>query len=89
MFFFERFIKKRDINKICIIGNIKENYRLQPENGLNICPFLSVQSDNQLLSLSDDLMKTVNSNLDDIRTVFKEINVIMQKRFKENNVDLE
>ena len=42
-----------------------------------------------MLSLSDDLMKTVNSNLDDIRTVFKEINVIMQKRFKENNVDLE
>ena len=42
-----------------------------------------------MLSFSDDLMKTVYSNLDDIRPVIKEINIIMQKRYKENNVVLE
>ena len=49
---------------------------------LNICSILNVQSDNQLLSLSDDLMKNVNSNLDYIRQVIKEINIIIQIRNK-------
>ena len=79
----------RDIKKICIIDNTKENYGLQPENGLHISSFLGEQSDNELLSLCDDLMKIVNCNLDDIRPVIKEINVIMQNRYKENNVVME
>ena len=76
----------RDIKKICIIDNTKENFGLQPENGLHISSFLGDQSDNELLTLSDDLMKIVNCNLDDIRPVIKEINIIMQNRYKENNV---
>ena len=76
----------RDIKKVCIIDNTKENFGLQPENGLHISSFLGDQSDNELLTLSDDLMKIVNCNLDDIRPVIKEINIIMQNRYKENNV---
>ena len=79
----------RDIKKICIIDNTKENYGLQPENGLHISSYLGDQCDNELLSLSDDLMKIANSDLDDIRPVVKEINTNMQNRYKENNALLE
>ena len=79
----------RDIQKICIIDNNKENYGLQPDNGLHISSFLGDQSDNELLNLSQDLMKIIHSNLDDIRPVIKVINNIMKDRYIRTNAHLE
>ena len=79
----------RDIKKVCIIDNNKENFGLQPENGLHISSFLGDQNDNELLNLCQDLMKIINSNLNDIRPVIKEINAIMVNRYIRTNAILE
>ena len=79
----------RDINKVVIIDNNKDNFSLQPENGLHICSFLGDQNDDELFALSEDLMKIVNSNKNDIRPIIKEIDGLMKKRYKQKNVILE
>ena len=49
----------RDIEKVIIVDNNKDNFSLQPENGLHICSFLGDQNDDELYSLSGDLMKII------------------------------
>lgn len=46
----------RDIRKIIIIDNVKENFQWQPENGLNIKNFEGEESDNEFNLLKDDLI---------------------------------
>ena len=79
----------RDISKIIIIDNNKDNFSLQPENGLHICSFLGDQNDDELYALSEDLMKIVNSKKKDIRPIIKEIDGIMKKRYEKKDVVLE
>ena len=79
----------RDISKILIIDNNKENFSLQPENGLHICSFVGDQNDDELFSLCEDLMKIANSKKNDIRPLIKEIDDIMKKRYKEKDIVLE
>ena len=79
----------RDINKVVIIDNNKDNFSLQPENGLHICSFLGDQNDNELYLLSEDLMKIVKGNKKDLRPAVKEIDAIMKERYKTKNVILE
>ena len=79
----------RDIEKIIIVDNNKDNFSLQPENGLHICSFLGDQNDDELYALSEDLMKIVNSKKKDIRPIIKEIDAIMKKRYEQKDVVLE
>ena len=79
----------RDINKVVIIDNNKDNFSLQPENGLHICSFIGDQNDDELYLLCDDLMKIVKGNKKDLRPAVKEIDAIMKKRYKSKNVVLE
>ena len=79
----------RDINKVVIIDNNKDNFSLQPENGLHICSFLGDQNDDELYLLCDDLMKIVKGNKKDLRPAVKEIDAIMKKRYQTKNVVLE
>lgn len=79
----------RDINKIVIIDNNKDNFSLQPENGLHICSFLGDQNDDELYLLSGDLMKIIKGNKNDLRPAVKEIDEIMKQRYKTKNVVLE
>lgn len=71
----------RDIAKMCIIDNNKENFNLQPENGLHISSFIGEQKDNELLLLSKDLMMIIKENNDDIRETLSKIREIMGKRY--------
>ena len=79
----------RDMSKILIVDNNKDNFSLQPENGLHICSFIGDQNDDELYNLSGDLMKIIDSNKDDIRPVVKEIKDIMKKRYQSKEVILE
>ena len=74
----------RDLSKVCIVDNNKDNFCLQPENGLFISSYYGEQNDNELYLLCGDLMKIIEIQPDDIRTVIKEIDIIMQKRYSEN-----
>ena len=79
----------RDLSKILIVDNNKDNFSLQPENGLHICSFIGDQNDDELYSLSGDLMKIIDSKKKDIRPVVKEISMIMKKRYESRDVFIE
>ena len=79
----------RDLSKILIVDNNKDNFSLQPENGLHICSFIGDQNDDELYNLSSDLMKIVECKKNDIRPVIKEIKQIMKKRYESKNIILE
>ena len=72
------------MSKVCIVDNNKDNFCLQPENGLFISSYYGEQNDNELYLLCGDLMKIIEIQLDDIKTVIKEIDIIMQRRYSEN-----
>jgi Dullard-like phosphatase family protein len=72
----------RDITKICIIDNSKENFGLQPENGLNISSFVGDLNDDELLALSNDLMQIHEEKPNDIRHILKQIRKKMEERYK-------
>ena len=69
----------RDLKKVCIIDNDKNNFKLQMENGIEIKEFLGEQDDNELDLLGDLLMSIIESNLEDIRPVIKDIRNKMNK----------
>ena len=79
----------RDLSKTLIVDNNKDNFSLQPENGLHICSFIGDQNDDELYNLSSDLMKIIESKKNDIRPVIKEIKQIMKKRYESKNIILE
>ena len=79
----------RDLSKILIVDNNKDNFSLQPENGLHICSFVGDQNDDELYHLSGDLMKIIESNKSDIRPIIKEIADIMKKRYESKDVVIE
>ena len=79
----------RDLTKILIVDNNKDNFSLQPENGLHICSFIGDQNDDELYNLSSDLMKIEKKKKNDIRPVIKEIKQIMKKRYESKNIILE
>ena len=74
----------RDLSKVCIVDNNKDNFSLQPENGLFISSYFGEQNDNELYLLCQDLMKIIEIQPDDIRVVIKEIDNAMQNRYAEN-----
>ena len=59
----------RDIKRVCIIDNDKNNFKLHVENGIEIKEFLGEQDDNELDLLGDLLMSIIESNADDIRPI--------------------
>ena len=78
----------RDLSKVCIIDNDKNNFKLQNDNGIEIKEFLGEQDDNELDLLGDLLMSIIDSNLDDIRPVIKDIRNKMNKINEEkSNID--
>ena len=78
----------RDLRRVCIIDNDKNNFKLQSDNGIEIKEFLGEQDDNELDLLGDLLMSIIESNLDDIRPIIKDIRNKMNKINEEkNNID--
>ena len=70
----------RDLRHIIIVDNCKENYCLQPNNGLNIIDFEGNDYDDELEYLKDDLLKLVKLNPDDVRYYLNDIQKNMDKR---------
>jgi Dullard-like phosphatase family protein len=77
----------RDIKKVCIIDNDKNNFKLHEDNGIEIKEFLGEQDDKELDILGDLLMTIIESNLDDIRPIIKDIRNKMKSIIAENNND--
>ena len=64
----------RDMSKIIIIDNLKDNFKLQPNNGLFIKTWTSDINDNQLFDLQKILRDIALFNVEDVRPVIEKIN---------------
>ena len=73
----------RDLKKIIIIDNLKENFIMQPDNGLYIKTWTSDVNDTQLRDLLNILKNIAIHNVKDVRPIIKIINEIIN-----NNGDL-
>ena len=64
----------RDMSKIIIIDNLKDNFKLQPNNGLFIKTWTSDINDNQLFDLEKILRDIALFGVEDVRPVIEKIN---------------
>ena len=64
----------RDMSKIIIIDNLKDNFKLQPNNGLFIKTWTSDINDNQLYDLEKILKDIALFEVEDVRPVIEKIN---------------
>ena len=78
----------RDIKKVCIIDNDKNNFKLHEDNGIEIKEYMGEQEDNELDLLGDLLMTIPQSNLDDIRPIIKDVRNKINKIEDEKNIGI-
>ena len=64
----------RDMSRIIIIDNLKDNFKLQPNNGLFIKTWTSDINDNQLFDLEKILRDIALFEVEDVRPVIEKIN---------------
>ena len=64
----------RDLSKVIIVDNLKENFRLQPNNGIFIKTWTSDINDVQLKDLLKILKDIVNLNVNDVRLIIQKMN---------------
>jgi len=68
----------RDLNRTIIIDNLKDNFKLQPKNGLFIKTWTSDVNDNQFQDLLKILKDIVLLDVKDVRPVIEKINNYMK-----------
>ena len=68
----------RDLKKIIIIDNMKENYKMNHNNGIFIKSWTTDVYDCQLKDLLKILKDIVLYNIDDVRLIIKKMNEIIQ-----------
>ena len=64
----------RDLKRIIIIDNLKENFMLQPDNGLYIKTWTSDVNDTQFIDLLNILKNIAINDVDDVRPIIQAIN---------------
>jgi len=64
----------RDLSKIIIIDNLKENFKIQPNNGIFIKTWISDVNDTQFKDLLKILKDIAISNVDDVRPIIQKMN---------------
>ena len=71
----------RDLSKVVIVDNIKENFQRQPENGLHIIDFEGDENDQELIYLLEDLLQLFSKPGIDVRNYLNPIREKMEKRY--------
>ena len=64
----------RDLSKVIIIDNLKENFKMQPNNGIFIKTWTNDINDLQFKDLLKILKDIVTYNVNDVRTVIQKMN---------------
>ena len=64
----------RDLSKVIIIDNLKENFKMQPNNGLFIKTWTNDINDVQFKDLLKILKDIVSLNVNDVRPIIQKIN---------------
>ena len=76
----------RDIKKVIVVDNNADNYKLNPENGIQIKSFLQQlpKNDEILLALENLLISFYKSGYDDLRIAIKKNSKDINKNITKN-----
>ena len=74
----------RNLNRTIIVDNLADNFKLQPNNGIQIGTWTDDMKDTQLNDLGLILKQIVEKKPDDIRTIIKKLNDEISKNLKKN-----
>jgi len=77
----------RNLNRCLIIDNIADNYKFQPDNGIQCTTWNDNMRDTQLNDLDIILTKIIEKKPQDIRPIIKKLNEEVNKKMK-NNMNL-
>ena len=77
----------RNLNRCLIIDNIADNFKFQPDNGIQCTTWIDNMRDTQLNDLDLILTKIIEKKPQDIRPIIKKLNEEVNKKMK-NNMNL-
>ena len=77
----------RNLNRCIIIDNLAENFKLQPNNGIQCGTWIDDMKDTQLNDLDNILTQIIEKKPQDIKPIIKKLNEEINKKLK-NNMDL-
>ena len=74
----------RNLNRTLIIDNLADNFKLQPNNGIQIGTWTDDMKDTQLNDLNIILTQIIENKPNDIRIIIKKLNEEINKNEKKN-----
>ena len=74
----------RDLNKIIIVDNLADNFKLQQNNGIQIGTWIDDMKDTQLNDLGKILTEIAIKKPSDVRTVIKKLKEDVSKKLRKN-----
>ena len=74
----------RNLNRTLIIDNLADNFKLQPNNGIQIGTWTDDMKDTQLKDLSSILGQIIVKNPEDLGVIIKKLNEEINKNLKKN-----
>ena len=74
----------RNLNRTLIIDNLADNFKLQPNNGIQIGTWTDDMKDTQLNDLNIILTQIIDKKPDDIRIIIKKLNEEINKNEKKS-----
>ena len=74
----------RDLNRIIIVDNLADNFKLQQNNGIQIGTWIDDMKDTQLNDLGKILIGIVNRKPDNIRNIIKKLKDECHKKLRKN-----
>ena len=74
----------RDLSRMIIIDNLGDNFKLQPDNGIQIGTWLDDMKDTQLEDLGKILKDMIEKKPNDIRPIIKKIKEEVNKKVRNN-----
>lgn len=78
----------RDLNKTIIIDNLKDNFKVQPDNGLFIKTWISDIIDEEMRQLERILKDIVKYRVKDVRSVIRSIHNEINNDKMYNDIDI-
>ena len=79
----------RDLKKVIIVDNIANNFRLNPENGIQICPFFGDENNDDEDDVLEDLKKIlilfVKEKYEDLRIGIKKYKKVIREKITKVN----
>ena len=77
----------RNLNKVIIIDNLSDNFKLQPNNGITIGTWTEDMRDTELIDIGNFLKNLVLKNPKDVRIVIQKINEDINRNVRKGNLN--